>query len=345
MQGRNERRSFLKYLFSLSAFIAGSTLSLNKNIGPGTGKIGPKKAWGMDGTGKRLKKIAVEEHCYTETYLDWLYSSRVEFTPGRPRDDEAILMGLERGEGRLKEMDEAGVDMQILSLSYPDLDPFKTEDAITLSKIVNDELSETVKRYPDRFAAYCCLPLQDMEAAADELERAVTKLGLRGAMVNENTQRKYSDQRFEVLYERLAKLNVPLYLHQTESGENLIPDLINLIGSDLLDRYPTLRFILGHGGEAMPFWLWRRGRSQSTDGKRSFKQKFIEHFYVTTSDQCWPTLLNFLIEVMGADRIMFAADYPYESGKQHVDFIDSVQIDDKDREKICHLNAEKLFRL
>jgi predicted TIM-barrel fold metal-dependent hydrolase len=136
-----------------------------------------------------------------------------------------------------------------------------------------------------------------------------------------------------------------MYLHQTESGENLIPDLIQLVNGDLLDKYPGLQFILGHGGEAMPFWLWRRGRSKSIGGKKSFKQKFIEHFYVTTSDQCWSTLLKFLIEVMGADRIMFATDYPYESMKQHVDLIDSVDISDSDKKRICHLNAEKLFRL
>ncbi len=95
----------------------------------------------------------------------------------------------------------------------------------------------------------------------------------------------------------------------------------------------------------MPLRLWRRARSQSAGGKRSFKQKFTEHFYVSTSDQCRPTLLQFLIASLGADRIMFATDYPYESMKKHVDFIDSVSIGEIDREKICHLNAEKLFRL
>jgi 2,3-dihydroxybenzoate decarboxylase len=332
----NERRSFLKYFLSLSAFIATSGISLSRTS---------TRALAMGSAGKRMKKIAVEEHCYTETYLDWLYSTRTDLTPGRARDDAAVLKGLERGEGRLKEMDEAGIDMQVLSLSYPDLDFFKTADAVALSKIVNDELAETVKRYPTRFSSFCCLPMQDPEAAADELERAVTKLGLKGAMVNENRERTYADRKFEVLYERLSNLNVPMYLHQTESGEHLIPDLINLIGGDFLDRYPNLQFMLGHGGEGMPFWLWRRGRSQSSGGKRSFKQKFIEHFYVTTSDQCWPTLLEFLIAAIGADRIMLATDYPYESMKQHADFIDSVPISESDRAKICHLNAERLFKL
>ena len=341
---KQNRRSFIKQILSFSAFVAGSSLSFNMGKGSGIGNIGRKEAWAMGKSGKRFKKIAVEEHCFTEEFVDWLYSDRTDFV-GRERNDETVLMALDRGEGRIKKMDEAGVDMQILSLSYPDLDFFKTEDAIALSKMVNNELSETVKRYPDRFRAFCCLPFQDPEAAADELERAVTKLGLVGAMVNENTERKYSDRKFEVVYEMLNRLKAPIYLHQTGSGENLIPDLITLIDGDLLDRYPDLQFILGHAGEAMPFWLWRRGRSESMDGKRSFKQKFIEQFYVTTSDQCWPTLLKFLIEVMGADRIMFSTDYPYESMKEHADFIDSVDISESDREKICHLNAEKLFKL
>jgi 2,3-dihydroxybenzoate decarboxylase len=343
MNVQNERRSFLKYLFSLSAFIAGSTLSFNKSKCLKTSKISPTEARGKESTGKSVKKIAVEEHCYTEEYVEWLVK-RTDFK-GRDPDEPVIKMVRDRGEGRLKEMDKAGIDMQVLSLGYPDLDPFTTSDAIALSKIVNDELAETVKRYPDRFASFCCLPLQDPEAAADELERAVTKLGLKGAQVNTINERWLSDQKYEVIYERLDKLNVPIYYHQTESGEHIIPDLIRLISGDLLDRYPNLQFILGHAGEALPFWLWRRGRSKSVDGKRSFKQKFIEHFYVTLSDQCWDRLLQFLIDVMGADRVLFATDYPYESGKQHVDFIDSAPISDIDRAKICHLNAEKLLRL
>ncbi|MDB9823368.1 amidohydrolase family protein [Deltaproteobacteria bacterium] len=344
MKKQIERRVFLKGLLSLSAFVTGSFLSFNKNRSFKSGKIGLTEAQSMSTTGKGMKKIAVEEHCYTKEYVDWLYSSRTTFK-GRELDDPVVQRTIDRGEGRLKEMDEGGIDMQILSLSYPDLDPFNTADAIALSRIVNDELAETVKRNPDRFAAYCCLPLQDPEAAADELERSVTRLGLRGAMVNTIDERWMADEKYEVLYERLSKLNVPIYLHQTESGEHIIPDMINLIGGDFLDKYPNLHFMLGHAGEALPFWLWRRSRSQSVDGKRSFRQKFIEHFSVTTSDQCWPELLQFLIAVMGSDRILFGTDYPYESSRQHVDFIDSAPINRKDRANICYRNAERVFKL
>ncbi|MDB9822910.1 amidohydrolase, partial [Deltaproteobacteria bacterium] len=243
MEEQNGRRSFLKGFLSLSAVIAASNLSLNKSRGFKIGKTGPTEALGMGVTGKRVKKIAVEEHCHTQGHLEWLWS-KTEWE-GAPAEEARIKIA-DIGEGRIKEMDEAGVDMQVLSLSYPDLDPFNTADAIVLARIVNDELAEAVKQHPDRFASFCCLPLQDPEAAADELERAVTKLGLKGVMVNETEytpERRYSDPKYEVLYERLAKLNVPMYLHQRESGERLIPDMIELIGSNLLDKYPGLQFI------------------------------------------------------------------------------------------------------
>ncbi|MDB9822465.1 amidohydrolase family protein [Deltaproteobacteria bacterium] len=347
MKVQNGRRSFLKYMLSFSAFIAGSTLSFNKNKGFKTGKISRTEARAMGAAGKRVKKIAVEEHCYTEDFVAWQVS-RTEFK-GRDPEEETILRARNLGEGRLNEMDEAGIDMQVISLAYPGLDIFKTADAIALSKMVNDKISETVKRYPDRFAGYCCIPLQDPEAAADELERAVTKLGLQAAMVNENTPDRWlSDQKYEVIFERLAKLDVPIYLHwdgptSDYPGNHIVPEVLRLVNSDLFNRYPGLQIILGHGGEGLPFWLWRRGSERGV--MSDFGQVFKKHFYVTTSDQRSDILLQFLIAALGADRIMFATDYPFESGKDHVDWIDSAPISDSDREKICHLNAEKLFRL
>jgi predicted TIM-barrel fold metal-dependent hydrolase len=276
--------------------------------------------------------------------------SKTEFK-GPPAAAAAIKV-LEYGEGRIKEMGESGIDMQILSLSYPALDAFKTADAIEVAKMVNDQISGTIERYPNRFSGYCCIPLQDPDAAADELERAVTKLGLKAVMVNENTAERWlSDQKYEVVFDRLAKLDVPMYLHADgpsteDSGLHIVPEVMRLVNSTLLDKYPKLQFILGHAGESLPFWLNRLdGRWRQPQRPKTFSQYFKDNFYVSTSSQCWPTLLQFLISALGSDRILFATDYPYESMKQHVDFIDSAPISDGDREKICHLNAEKLFKL
>jgi len=350
---RPGRRTFLKYLLSLSAFIAGSKFSFHNKKGSMPGTVKATQAWGMASSGKRIKKIAVEEHFMVEDYLDWLGSKAINKIA---LYESVSRNGMDIGEGRIKDMDECGVDMQILSLAeppglapYPSLDPFNAEDAIALSKIINDRLSEAVKQHPKRFAGVCCLPLQDPEAAADELERAVTKLGLKGAMVNDTTKRWLSDQKYEAIFERLSRLDVPIYLHamgptNEEAGLHVVPDVKRLIESGVFDKYPGLKIILGHGGESLPFWLWRVN-SVSKGGKKSFMECFKEHFYVTTSAQFWPPLLEFLITVMGADRILFATDYPHPDWCKHVDFIDSAPISDSDREKICHLNAETLFKL
>lgn len=358
MDRENRRRSFLKYLLSVSAFIAGSTLSLNKSRGFKKRKISWIKARGMETSGKRVKKIAVEEHFLTEQYLAWL-GSKTEYKTSIPEGMTSIATNL--GEGRLKAMDEcgSGIDMQVLSLSDPPglaepaLDPFSASDAIVLAKIINNELSEAVKQYPKRFAGLCCLPLQDPKASADELERAVTKLGLKGTMVNDNPKRWLSDQKYEVIFERLATLDVPIYIHamgptKEDSGLHVVPEVWRLIDSGLFDKYPGLKIILGHGGESLPFWLWRVNGVQQRGAigrRKNFMQNFKDHFYVTTSAQFWPPLLQFLISVLGSDRILFATDYPHPDSCKHVDFIDSAQISDSDREKICHLNAERLFKL
>ncbi len=351
MKTKCERRSFLKNLLSFSALLAGSSLpfGIRKPFGIGNARAAEAGETGGAGAGSRVKKIAVEEHFYPEEYSKLLYAKTG--WKGHPMGDSATKI-LEYGKGRIKEMDEFGIDMQIISLSYPGLDPFNAEDAVSVSRMVNDIISETTRKYPTRFSGYCCLPLQNPEAAADELERAITKLGLRAAMVNENTPERWlSDPKYEVIFERLNKLGVPLYLHADgpsteDSGLHVVPEVMRIVNSDLLDKYPNLQFILGHAGESLPFWLNRLdGRWRNPDRPKKFSGYFKEHFYVSTSSQCWNLLLTFLISALGSDRILFATDYPYESSKQHVEWIDSAPISDSDREKICHLNAEKLFKL
>lgn len=346
MEEKNGRRSFLKHLFSLSAFAAGSTLSIDRGKGLRIG--GPEPAEAQTKSTVRVKKIAVEEHFHTEKYLE-LLQSRTEHKGSGP--EHAAAKVVDMGEGRIKEMDECGIDMQMLSLSYPGLDVFDKKDAIGLSKMINDHLSEVIKKYPTRFSGFCCIPLQDPEVAADELERAVTKLGLKGAMVNINTPERWlSDQQYEVIFERLSKLDAPFYLHADgpsteDSGLHIVPEVMRIVNGNLLDKYPNLQLILGHAGESLPFWLNRLdGRWRNPDRPKIFSQYFKDNFYVATSSQCSDTLLNFLIAELGADRVLFATDYPYESMKQHVDFIDAAPISNEDREKICHINAEKLFK-
>jgi len=340
------RRTFLKGAMAAGAL--GMTAFTKSRAE--TGRAGSQNSESAAASAQRVKKIAVEEHCMPKGFLAILQAKSSGHLPGVKGAAEKVV---DLGDARIAEMDRCGVDMQVLSLSFPALELFQNaEDAIAASKASNDEIATAVQKYPKRFAGFCSVPLQDPNAAAEELERAVTKLGLQAVMVNENTPNRWlADQKYSVFFETLAKLNVPIYLHadgpsDDDSGLHVVPEVMRLVESDLLVKHPNLQFILGHSGESIPFWLNRfDGRWRDHANRPKFSEYIKKNFYVTTSSQCWPTLLDFLIATMGSDRIMFATDYPYEVTENAVKFIDTAPISDGDREKICHSNAEKLLKL
>jgi 5-carboxyvanillate decarboxylase len=346
-----------------------------------------------------VKKIAIEEHFHTEEYIKYLYSrkewprreiieegskriAREWWSETRYRlmdpDQPSPLTDL--GEGRLKRMDEAGIDMQVLSLSFPGIELFDAVDGTAMARSINNELSSAVKRYPDRLAGLAAIAPQNPDAAAKELERAVVKLGLKGAVVNGHIHGEYlDDKKYWVIFEVAEKLDVPIYIHPKMPSPDMIkpylayPGLasamlgfaaeaslhaMRLILSGVFDKYPKLKIILGHLGEAIPFWLWRidsrwieekRADPSSAafykDYLKSPAQCFRDNFYVTMSGMFWQPVLQFVCSVLGSDKVMFATDYPYESSKLAAQFMESVELSPTDKEKICHLNAEKLLKL
>jgi predicted TIM-barrel fold metal-dependent hydrolase len=277
---------------------------------------------------------------------------------------------------RLKEMDAAGIDMQVLSHTTG-LEPFDATTGVELSKQVDDEIYQTIKKYPTRFAAFATLAPQDPNAAAIELERAVKQLGFVGGKINSNIKGEYlDDQRYWSMFAMAEKLDVPIYLHPLTPAGGLLkliedyPPLVGgmlgfgmdasiasmrLICSGLFDEHPRLKIILGHLGEAIPFWFWRidkawERRVQSSDPKvrklsRKPGQVILENFYTTTSGffDTIPFMCNYA--VLGGDHILFAVDYPYQSNIEAVHFIENVPICATDREKVCHLNAERILKL
>jgi 5-carboxyvanillate decarboxylase len=343
-----------------------------------------------------MKRIAIEEHFFTQEYLAYLRSRkdypRLETQKIKDLEMEWLRLApgcslpsarhfqsglLEVGEERLKMMDEVGIHMQVLSLSFPGVEALDPSDATSMSKRVNDELFSLVKKDPTRFAGFAAIAPQDPEAAANELERAVKKLGFKGAMVNSHIRGEYLDDRkYWVIFEKAEKLNVPIYIHPRQPSPDMIkpyltyPELatpawgfaaetglhaMRLICSGVFDKYPNLKVILGHLGEALPWWLWRLdsrwvviGRRESGTATRADKKpsEYIkENFYITTSGMFWHPALQCCYSALGADRILFAVDHPYESNKDAVQFMDTASICDSDKEKIYHLNAEKLFGL
>lgn len=359
MGNENKRRAFLKKLMSFMAFGAGSILSYKRSNGLKTGKTGNIKmgfseAMAMSNKGARVKKIGCEEHTGVRGDLD----------SGR-----SGLVGADL-EKRFRDMDEAGEDMQVLSTGGKSLGDAKKD---------NDFLAEVVKKHPKRFAAFCSLP-KDLDEAPKELERAVKELGMVGALVHVGWAGGYMDDRkYWGIYETAVKLDVPIYMHPGMlppeiSKPYLSPypilslamwgfavgaslNAVRMIVGGVFEKFPDLKIILGHGGEGIPYWLWRMDLHYKDDqfaiDKNSLGNNlkelpsyyFLRNFYITTSGMCWHPVLQFQVSVLGSDRILFATDYPPESISVATKFIDSAPISDTEREEICHLNAERLFKL
>lgn len=374
------RRRFIK-LIGLSA--AASSLGF------------PRTGMAKKSAGKKFRKICVEEHFSTTDHLNKLLSIYQKTYPvAEVMQEEKYILAdapfltsmsanaatrrmmdqlCDLDKGRIEEMDRCNIDMQVLSLVSPGVQVFDTATAVKLAREYNDRLAEAVKGHSKRYVGLACIAPQDPRAAADELERAVNTLGLKGAIINSHTKGEYlDDKKYWVIFERAQKLNVPLYLHPRGPSPDMMKPFIGypmldsamwgfsaeaglhalrLILSGLFDEFPKLKLVLGHLGETIPFVLARiDNRWSIADFPKKLKklpgQYFRDNFLVTTSGMNEePATLIGAISILGADNILFAADYPMENAEHAVNFIDNIAIRDQDKEKICHLNAERVFAL
>jgi len=316
-----------------------------------------------------MKIIALEEHYWDQEVA----------THFKERGPEMRIPALQErlfdlGALRIKEMDEAGIDLQVLSHGAPATQRLDAETAVPLARRANDRLHEAVKKHPGRFEGFAVLPTADPKAAADELERAVTRLGFKGAMIHGLTNNLFiDDKRFWPIFERAQALDVPLYLHPAVPHKAVIdvyykdyldqfPGLmtaawgfgvetatqgIRLVLSGVFEAYPGLKIILGHLGEGLPFYLWRIDMALARQGNRKtpFRDTFREHFWITTSGNfSTPSLLCCVME-MGADRILFSVDYPFVPNPPGVKWMEHVPLGPEDRAKILHGNAQRLLKL
>ncbi|GCF09122.1 hypothetical protein KDI_26860 [Dictyobacter arantiisoli] len=277
---------------------------------------------------------------------------------------------------RLNAMDEAGIDMQVLSHTTPATEILAAEEAVPLAKDANDQLAAAIAAHPDRFAGFATLPTPNPVAAAAELERTVRTLGFKGAMINGHTNGRFLDDPFFLpILESAAALDVPLYLHPTlpidavkKAYYSGFDEAVNyslsaagwgwhaetalhalrLILSGIFDRLPHLQIIIGHMGEMIPFYLGRIDGVLSPVA-RNLQQRigdyFLQNFYVTTSGIfTYPPLL-LALQMLGVDRIIFSIDYPYSTNIQGRSFLDHIPLNPVGKEKISHGNVERLLKL
>ena len=281
---------------------------------------------------------------------------------------------------RLRLMDASGVEIMIASLNAPAIQGIAdAKEAAEVARRANDVLAAEIAKRPDRFVGVAALPMQEPESATQELQRCIKELGFKGALVNGYSQTRdprvvvhYDGPQYRPFWQTVESLDVPFYLHPrppsvlsplyqghawligptwTFAAETSVHAL-RLIGSGLFDEHPRLQIILGHLGEGLPYYLWRidnRNNWMKAPHKYAARKPvadyFRANFHLTTSGHfSTPALIDAVAEV-GAERVMFSVDYPFEDFGDAADWFDHAEISEADRRKIGRTNAMKLFKL
>ena len=298
------------------------------------------------------RKIALEEHFLVEGFANM---GRSEGSgPAAAFRRQAAERLPEIDASRLDAMDKAGIDLAVLSLFQPGI-----------------QGERDTAKHPARFRGFAAVPMQDPREAADELERAVKELGFKGALINSHTRGVYLDDACCLpFWERVAALDVPIYLHPAnpmtipaafEGYPGLAQAIfgwaaetgghaLRLVLSGLFDRFPSLTIILGHMGEALPFYLWRiDSRFKISVPKvllRQMPSAYIRrNLAVTTAGVFAPEPLRCAIDAMGLDRVLFSVDSPLEDSDEAARFIETAPLSQVEREAVCFHNAERVLRL
>jgi predicted TIM-barrel fold metal-dependent hydrolase len=320
-----------------------------------------------------MRTITLEEHYVSPAFLEG--PGRQLKEQRRPGMAQIFDQLSDLGQPRIANMDAAGIDMQVLSLNSPGVEQLDASEAVTMARQTNDWLAETIHIHADRFAGFAVLPTADPATAAAELERTVSEFGFKGAAINGHTRGRYlDDEFFWPILERAEALNVPIYIHPTLPPQpvikayytgNFAPEVtgmlamagwgwhietavhvLRLILSGAFDRYPGLQVIIGHLGEGLASMMSRIDHTMSqqvTKLKRPMGAYLRENLHYTFSGFNYiPPFLDLMLNV-GAERIMFSADYPYASMAEARAFLDQLPVSPADRERIAHGNAERLL--
>ena len=312
-------------------------------------------------------------------YDDPGFTSLWGFYLGSPSERAtAIIERLQDlGDRRLRDMDERGIDRQIIALTAPGVQVFDRDTAVAVAREANDELAQACRAHPDRYTGMAACAPQDPAEAAREIERAVTTLGFKAVVINGHTHSEYLDApKFFPILEAAAALDVPIYLHPTSMPPAMIKHFLEsgmdgavygfgvdtglhalrLITSGVFDRLPNLKIIIGHMGEALPFWQYRIDwmhsagvRSQRYDFLKPLKKKASEYlrdnFYITNSGVAWEPAIKFTQATVGVENTLYAMDYPYQCEVDEVIALDAMDMDPALKKQFFQTNAEKAFRL
>jgi 5-carboxyvanillate decarboxylase len=284
---------------------------------------------------------------------------------------------LDLGELRLADMDAAGIDRQVISLTAPGTQILDAADAAAIATLANDQLAQACRRHPDRFSGLTAVAPQDPAGAAKEIERGHHELGLKGVIINAHTHGEYLDDRkFWPIFEAAEALGTPVYLHPSTPPRAMIGPLLEaglegaiygfavdtgmhvlrIITAGVFDRFPALKLVVGHLGEALPFWLYRLDymhaagvRAGRYEAMKPIGRKPSEYLrdnvWVTTSGMAWEPAIMFCRQVLGADHVLYAMDYPYQYAPEEVTAQDRLPIPAAELTAFFQTTAEQVFGL
>jgi 2,3-dihydroxybenzoate decarboxylase len=375
-KGILDRREFLRKAGFTLLTLAGSLEAKGPAAAQARGESATASS--RDVTTQKPYRITVEAHAGTgvEREIFQRFTAKSGFASSLNTREGAASVGMSRigdiEEFRLPAMDESDIRMQVLSSGMGMQAIEDVATAVAFATRVNDAQAETIRKHPGRFAGFASLPTQDPKAAADELERAVVRLGFKGATIQGHTNGEYLDEKkYRILWERAAGLGVPIYLHPMEPpaafkkyfeghpelmgatwvwGVDTATHALRIIGAGVFDEFPKATIMLGHMGEGLPYVLGRLDEGYSSAFKavklkRTLSEYVRENCLISTSGKYRPETLVCAISAMGVDRILFGDDYPFVSTREAVQLVQDTPISDSDRAKIFHLNAERWLRL
>jgi uncharacterized protein len=320
-----------------------------------------------------MKTITLEEHFVTRDFQKATFGDGANMHPSMQHVQSQLL---DLGAGRIRAMDEGGVDLQVLSLAAIGGDTLSPSDQTTVFRGVHDELASAIQAYPDRLKAFCTPALKEPANAVRELERTRSLPGFVGMLFNGTTSGKFlDDPAFFPVLEAAAALNVPVYIHPApppdvvyaayyaglpgDTGHLLsiagwgwhsetAIHLLRLILAGTFDKLPQLQVIIGHMGEGLPYALARTNAvlmSAAKHLKRSITETIQQQVHVTTSGYFTKPPFDCAREVIGLDRLMYSVDYPFSPTTKGKDFLATLNLNDHDLAKLTHGNAEKALQL
>ncbi len=371
------RRSFLKSILAAYAALRSK---------PAVPAVGPDALVGEQ-AGTRVAKVPYKRIATEEAWMTpELHAGYRDLISRKAGDDGFLAMWglfldrkplvprlLNMGEERIQDMDAAGIDVQLLLLTAPGVQVFDKDTANALAAASNDQLAESIRKYPTRYAGLAAIGPEDPKAAAKELERGMKKLGLKGAVVNSHTKGEYlDDPKFWEIFEAAEALNAPIYIHPQTPSQDMVKPFVKrgleraimgfgvevalhtlgIITSGAFDRFPNLKIVIGHAGEGLPYWIYRIDYMQE-NSRASFMPKLKmkpsdymkRNLYITTSGVPWAPAITMAQSVLGMDRVLYAMDYPYQYRAEEVTMTDNFPISAADKKKLYQTNAEKVFSL